>query len=457
MGQKVSVHRCFYASEDAVEGTELINVVKGNAPFAKRAAQAACDKCNRPHTVDDRSPFLLYGSKAIEHASQRALDRLRRFRCRLSGRADPAALPKTPNHREVALRRREAYLLRLGIPRHSQARNLGCRGRRLRSCRPVTNSFKAACIDADRKASEDLELSLIALETPRSRGDSTCSESSSSRARGDSAYSETSSQDGSAMACGSEACEEITPTLEILPCQTPPRPDSQARMKFLQKLSYEGVWVPKPQRPPRHQTVIIFDWDDTLLCTSFLNDLQLIQLPEPVLRCLKEIEKVVINLLSLALSLGHTFIITNAVKGWVEHSAAKHIPGIMPVLQRVRVVSARSRYEAYYPGEVAKWKAETFLEVQRQLDSQVVTNVVSLGDSHFEMDAALVMGRQFEQAMIKTVKFQEAPSPEELVKQQELVCQEFERIVGNARNLRVRVQAPANRSSHRRNDKVPTP
>lgn len=260
------------------------------------------------------------------------------------------------------------------------------------------------------------------------------------------------------MTCGSDAGEEVAPTLEILPCQTCPDSQGQARMKFLQKLSYEGVWVPKPQRPPRHQTVIIFDWDDTLLCTSFLQDLQFTQLPEPVLRCLKEIENAVINLLSLALSLGHTFIITNAVKGWVEYSAAKHIPAILPVLQRVRVVSARSRYEPFYPGDMAKWKAETFLEVQRQLDSQVVTNVVSLGDSYFEMDAALVMGRQFEQAMIKTVKFQEAPSPQELLKQQVLVCQEFEKIIGNARNLKVRVQAPTNRSSHgRRYDTVPTP
>jgi len=28
---------------------------------------------------------------------------------------------------------------------------------------------------------------------------------------------------------------------------------------------------PQAQKSPQHQTVIIFDWDDTLLCTSFLN------------------------------------------------------------------------------------------------------------------------------------------------------------------------------------------
>jgi hypothetical protein len=29
--------------------------------------------------------------------------------------------------------------------------------------------------------------------------------------------------------------------------------------------------TPQAQKSPQHQTVIIFDWDDTLLCTSFLN------------------------------------------------------------------------------------------------------------------------------------------------------------------------------------------
>ena len=66
-----------------------------------------------------------------------------------------------------------------------------------------------------------------------------------------------------------------------------------------------------------------------------------------------------------ALSKGHTFIITNAMNGWVEYSSAKwvrvalmslrypgfgshaertdrlEVPDLLPVLQKVRVISAR--------------------------------------------------------------------------------------------------------------------
>lgn len=212
---------------------------------------------------------------------------------------------------------------------------------------------------------------------------------------------------------------------------------NDVRANFLRKLSNSKVWVPKAQRPPKHQTVIIFDWDDTLLCTSFLNLRQDQLLPPSVERHLREIANAARNLLELALRLGHTFIITNAMHGWVEYSTAKWVPELLPVLQKVRVISARTKYEPQFPGEVSKWKIHAFLEVQRQLDSQIITNLISLGDSNFEMDAVHIMGKEFAQALIKTIKFRENPSPEELLKQLELVFQKFEKIVENARNLKI--------------------
>merc|ERR1719491_103715 len=154
-----------------------------------------------------------------------------------------------------------------------------------------------------------------------------------------------------------------------------------ARMKFLQRLSYERVWVPKAQRPPSHQTVIIFDWDDTLLCTSFLNRQQQSGRPlsEGVLQQLQAIERADAKLLKMAQSMGQTFIITNAVSGWVQSSARAWAPSLVPLLEKVQVISARSRYEAAYPHDVWRWKAEMFLEVRRRLHTQVTTNLVSIG------------------------------------------------------------------------------
>lgn len=43
------------------------------------------------------------------------------------------------------------------------------------------------------------------------------------------------------------------------------------RRKFLSKLTQEKVWLTPSEKPKAHQTCIIYDWDDTLLCTTFLN------------------------------------------------------------------------------------------------------------------------------------------------------------------------------------------
>jgi hypothetical protein len=43
------------------------------------------------------------------------------------------------------------------------------------------------------------------------------------------------------------------------------------RRNYLSKLAYQKVWLTPMQKPKTHETAIIFDWDDTILCTSFIN------------------------------------------------------------------------------------------------------------------------------------------------------------------------------------------
>jgi hypothetical protein len=212
------------------------------------------------------------------------------------------------------------------------------------------------------------------------------------------------------------------------------------RLNFLRKLSQQKIWVPRSDRPPQHQCVIIFDWDDTLLCTSYLNMKPDAASSPTVLRHLQSICTTAQLLIETAMRFGQTFIITNAMKGWVEYSATKYIPALLPTLKKIRVISARSEHETKYPGLYHEWKIQAFLAVQKEMSSQIITNLVSLGDSTIEMDAVHVMGNEFSQALIKTVKFRETPTPEELAKQLELVSQKFEKIILNARSLKISLE-----------------
>ena len=73
------------------------------------------------------------------------------------------------------------------------------------------------------------------------------------------------------------------------------------------------------------------------------------------------------------------------------------------------------------------------------MDEQAMTNLVALGDNVFEIEAAYILGGQFKNAFIKTVKFRQSPSTNELIKQIKLVDSQFELICSSAKNLTVRL------------------
>lgn len=52
-----------------------------------------------------------------------------------------------------------------------------------------------------------------------------------------------------------------------------PKSNDEIRLRLMQRMSNMKQWVPASERSPTAQTIIIYDWDDTLLCTSFLNQL----------------------------------------------------------------------------------------------------------------------------------------------------------------------------------------
>lgn len=111
--------------------------------------------------------------------------------------------------------------------------------------------------------------------------------------------------------------------------------------------------------------MIIFDWDDTLLCSTWLaaRGLRLDspkELPAEARAQLGVLEDSVCVLINTALAYGPVCIITNAERGWVELSAKKFMPSVVPLLSRVRVLSARSTFEADFPCPT-DWKVSTII------------------------------------------------------------------------------------------------
>lgn len=102
-----------------------------------------------------------------------------------------------------------------------------------------------------------------------------------------------------------------------------------------------------------------------------------------------------IRMLELAVQYGKVYIITNAAEGWVEFSASRFMPTVVPVLSKINIISARARYEKFYPTNVPMWKINTFMETQGDLVDGNIKNIVAIGDSMLEMDAAHQLAMTF--------------------------------------------------------------
>ena len=97
------------------------------------------------------------------------------------------------------------------------------------------------------------------------------------------------------------------------------------RIKIYKENRFSKNILNPNMKPKQHNSIIIFDWDDTLLPTSFLVSKNMIdkdkKLNEKDQTKLNKLEILVKNLLTLTLSKGEVYIITNAGEGWVEESA----------------------------------------------------------------------------------------------------------------------------------------
>jgi uncharacterized protein (DUF1697 family) len=213
--------------------------------------------------------------------------------------------------------------------------------------------------------------------------------------------------------------------------------DSRKDMDY-RDVTHERTTTPVPISPrtPKEETkkkevapLFLFDWDDTLLASSYLRgkgyrlDAEFQRTPE-VEEGLRELEQSILDVLNTAMQLGNIVIVTNAENGWVQMSAQKFVPAAWPLLSKLKIISARSTYEQTHPNDPVQWKFCAFQEnVQSAFgaESKVVKHVVSFGDSQVEREAVRAVTRSVTSCRTKSVKFAESPSLRELVRELQLV------------------------------------
>jgi len=180
-----------------------------------------------------------------------------------------------------------------------------------------------------------------------------------------------------------------------------------------------------------NSTLTILDWDDTLICTSYLKDN--VGSKHETNRLCDAISKAVCSLLTKCLQHGKVVIITNAALSWVNFSISQFFPSVVSLLDRIPVISARDIFSFEHPDDPSTWKRKAF----RSLNFSE-GNIISVGDSNLDLEALLTLKPSSAQYLLKkTVKFTKRPSPDELIRQLILLTSRFGTIAASAQPLRV--------------------
>jgi len=190
------------------------------------------------------------------------------------------------------------------------------------------------------------------------------------------------------------------------------------------------------------QTILIFDWDDTMLPSTWVHNEGLrldadVELSDWQRSQLSEVATAAAETLRLAKQLGTVVLVTNAEQGWIELSCQKFLPTLYPLLEDVKVLSARTSYETIAVTSPLDWKVRAFEREIHRIYGPFYgqKNVLSLGDSVHEREALIRATSAMLNCQWKSLKFVERPEIGQLCRQHSLVSHCFDRVVHHDENL----------------------
>lgn len=182
------------------------------------------------------------------------------------------------------------------------------------------------------------------------------------------------------------------------------------------------------------KTISVFDWDDTLLPSTYLTQNHSIDLDD--LHNLENLEQQVCRLLSIAVAHGDVYIITNSQEGWVMDSAVKYLPNVVPLLKTIKIISARSTYETHYPGQPTLWKIVAFTKtLNPYFQTEHRNNIIAFGDMDTDRVAFFTATKKRNKTLKKNIKFLAKPNITELNNELKFVIDLYQDIYNYENNL----------------------
>ena len=198
---------------------------------------------------------------------------------------------------------------------------------------------------------------------------------------------------------------------------------------------------------PTLETYFFLDWDNTVYPSSFCNKNAINVKKNDDFENYKlffiELDNTIYNILEKLNSLGIIYIITNASLTWVRQciSVLKNTKKFI-MINKIRIISARDIYFKITTDPL-QWKIKTFQNVidiiMKNNNNNHILNIISIGDSTFEYDSLLNLDNYLQKKynnnnyLLKSIKFIDEPSFEEIIDQLNVLFKNIE-VISNEFN-----------------------
>ncbi|CAK9040901.1 unnamed protein product [Durusdinium trenchii] len=178
--------------------------------------------------------------------------------------------------------------------------------------------------------------------------------------------------------------------------------------------------VPRPSSALKQETCLVFDWDDTILPTSWLERIHALAgggpLRPEVQRQLASLSSAAAQTLQLAASMGTVVIITNSAPGWVDQSCQIFMPQILQQIRSYQIFAKPLHAPLTFKISTFRRECKKFM------------NLISIGDGDAERAASLRLQAPErkgsfgeERQRVKSVKLIELPTCQQLIVQHEML------------------------------------
>ena len=185
------------------------------------------------------------------------------------------------------------------------------------------------------------------------------------------------------------------------------------------------------QKASKKETVFVLDWDDTLMCTSFIFS-RTQGLTNEEKNIINNLGKIVNIFLEECIKYGKIIIMTNSTEKWMKKTAENYLKIKKNLIEQIKIISTRDKFEKKRI-ESKQWKQITLEEILLKYGDKI-ENLICGSDSERDIDVFKNISKKYKDINISTIKFKIKPTPLIMIKEIEYLNKKLNDIIGTNKN-----------------------